>query len=422
MEHRQTELPNGTKVFEFCDNRTHVFHFEFLACYGMDDELTTEMYESAHTLEHMMAKYTSVAFPHAHSNTLRLEGIGISKNAFTSSSMTGYYMEGSLDALPQALTLSANALAQFKIDPDCFDSELRAVENELRAIISHEWHEFDEFVSSKVYAGHPRSKTQQARLENVAKLTPAFLTQIYKRFYQPQYIRVILHGNKHVFEHREWRLFKQLLEKLPNTQTEKQKRQLIASTLTPGTYSFPLEKPNSHCKFTWTFPLHRLFSITDVAVLDCTTFLLSRGFASKLYHRLRTTLGLVYAINASGSLHPTNAALSTLSITATCTKSNIAKAIAATASELASMKDEPKECDMKRWRNFVRTSYFDTLSDTSVHSVINNIRMVARFDLPYVELKEHTEVYLRVTPSQVRDLCTSVFEAELKNGVLCYTT
>lgn len=422
MRFNQTKLQNGMHILEFCDERTHVFHFEFISCFGMDDETSPDMYESAHSLEHMIAKYTSQSFPHAHSNTLRLEGLGISKNAFTSSSMTGYYMEGGIDALKQALTLSSNVIANFQTDANCFESELRAVENELRAIISREWHDFDEFVNNKLYANHPRSKSQQARLDNVSKLTPQFLTHIYKNRYQPSNLRVIFHGNKQMCEHKEWQLFKTMMSKLQNIPAATNDV-TNSPTLSPGVYMFSQTKANNHCKFTWTFPLNRVFSQNDSAIIDCTTFLLSQGFASRLYHRLRTQLGLVYAIHASGNLHPQDSKLSMLYITATCKRDDIGKAIQATAKELLQMTTTlADECDMKRWRNAVRTSYFNSISDTSVHSVINNARMVARFDLPYIELQDQTQIHLAVQAEDVRTLCKSVFTHNLKSGVLCYSS
>lgn len=422
MLYSNEKLPNGIQIHEFCDNRAQLFHLEFLTCFGMDDEIAPHMHETAHTFEHLMAKYTSAKYPRAHNNTLRLEGLGVSKNAFTSSSTTGYYMEGAVDALPDSLALIGNSISQFRIDPECYQSELRAVENELRTIIAREWHQFDQFVNAKMYAGHPRSKTEQARLDNVSSLTHQQMQDIHSKYYQPQSLRFIVHGNQQMLRHEDWLEFKTFLKQLSNSSAMPETAPISCYPRNvPAIYRFPVNKANNHCKFEWCFPLNIMYNHEQDAIADCTSFLLTHGFASRLYHELRTTLGLVYAVHSFSSMHPRNKDLSILSITATCKKNDLTQAIPATARELVKMKDGPTECDMTRWRNHVRTAHKRHSSDTSVHSIIHDARMAARFDIPMLLPEQRTKLYLQVKATQVADFCSRVF-AGSPGGILCYAS
>ena len=89
-------LKNGLKILFIPMGKIEMVHIELKVLCGWEHENKYTL-ESAHFLEHMLAKFTSKQYPDGKFNKYQLGKFGIHSNAMTTSQITSYLLEGNVD-------------------------------------------------------------------------------------------------------------------------------------------------------------------------------------------------------------------------------------------------------------------------------------------------------------------------------------
>ncbi len=343
-------LANGLKLVTL-PVESEMFHFEVGVPFGMDDELEPHMYESAHALEHMVAKFTSAKYPSSIHNSELLDSLGVSKNAYTTPQCTGYYINGLSDAFPTAFDVVMHALAAFTLDESVFANEMNAVINELRAHITDTWYDFNTVYHSHLFAGSARAKTTQQRLDNVKSLTPVQLMQIYQDRYEARLMTAIYVGPRHHIS-----ALSAHMSLIKNSNTLNSVRRQLPSPTLGVTLTVPQKLRNDAGRIQCSFRVNKPWTPRLQAVATCISTTLTQGFSSRLYKMLRTTKGLVYAVQSRVDFEIAQPEFSWFHITAKCSASSIQQVWECIRQELMLLAMAgPTSCEMRKWRNQRRT-------------------------------------------------------------------
>ena len=125
---RVTKLDNGLTVLTLPDPTTPAVSFQMWVQVGSKDE--ARYTGLAHLFEHMMFRGTDRLPPESHERLI--EGRGGRINAFTTADHTVYFAVVAPDALPLAIELEAERLANLHIDEETLASERQVVLEERR--------------------------------------------------------------------------------------------------------------------------------------------------------------------------------------------------------------------------------------------------------------------------------------------------
>ena len=126
-------LKNGLKLLFIPMGKIEMVHIELKVLCGWEHENKYTL-ESAHFLEHMLAKFTSKQYPDGKFNKYQLGKFGIHSNAMTTSQITSYLLEGNVKHFDFMLDLMLNSYKNFVIDDDIFEQERSAIVQELLTI------------------------------------------------------------------------------------------------------------------------------------------------------------------------------------------------------------------------------------------------------------------------------------------------
>lgn len=337
-------LPNGLRLL-LLDVPGGMVHVRMLVECGFDDETPPSSpgpttLQAAHALEHHQAGWTSTTHhPTAAVVARELEQRGVSSNATTSSKTTVYWMEGPTQSAPHFVSVFAHAFADFAVDPTTVEPEAKAVEQELRQRWKDDpWDDADQRWSKLVYGkAHVRASTTDEHLASARRVARdvGALLAFRRRFYRPSSMVCVLAGPRAALGERLERGLRTTLSRLADASGGSRDGRAAARA---ARYQPPSLAPLlrvrvplyltparvSSARVTVRYALARDDVVASAPSrapaegLRLFARVLSRGVASRLFHRLRTELGLVYNVSAAAVVDAVQPAMSHLLVTTTC--------------------------------------------------------------------------------------------------------
>lgn len=330
---------------------------------GSDDETMGVKFESAHFLEHLIAQLTSKKDERDSIEIARdLERRGIVWNAFTAPHRTGYYLSGPGESFDVMVEVLMNAFFNFKLDSQrIFENEKVAVQQELMRLASRQSYPMMVIRSKFLYPNHPRSATVVERLESVEQITMSDLESFRNDFYANSEILITLasplsdeDGRRYV----EDRLKGDLLSErtLPEFRRERVRDfplLKLSATETSDVIAYVRNENviNSRISVTFRVP-YAYFDDLKRYSMVAISMILTGGFSSRLYERLRTIGGLVYSVSSHPFLDYLDSRMSTFTIDTSTNNERVGEGIRAILDEISQLGREGiSEREFEKYQN-----------------------------------------------------------------------
>jgi predicted Zn-dependent peptidase len=294
-------LKNGLKLLFIPMEKIEIVHIELKILCGWEHE-NDKTLESAHFLEHMLAKFTSKKYPDGIHNKYQLGKFGIMSNASTMEQMTSYFLEGNTKHIDYMLDLLINSYKEFIIDDAIIEQERKAIIQELKAHKQEMYGDIFETIDKIIYKKTDKEKVSiDDRIKNVKKLTKESIIRFRNKYYSSRSSLLIIAGDFNLDEcyskiKKELNSF-DLLDFKPiefpiiKLKNNKQRTYFIENT-----------KKSNVTLIILFFNKYNYFD-KEYLYISAIHEILSSGLSSRLTSILRSQLGLVYYI---GSDHTSN--------------------------------------------------------------------------------------------------------------------
>lgn len=188
-------LKNGLKLLFIPMGKIEMVHIELKVLCGWEHE-NKHTLESAHFLEHMLAKFTSKQYPDGKFNKYQLGKFGIHSNAMTTSQITSYLLEGNVKHFDFMLDLMLNSYKNFVIDDEIFEQERNAIVQELLTIKDETAGDLFEVIDKIIYDKTDKEKIDiNDRIKNVKKLKQNDLIKFRNKYYSSRSTLLIIAGD-----------------------------------------------------------------------------------------------------------------------------------------------------------------------------------------------------------------------------------
>ena len=398
-----------------------VSHVQIDVLSGSDNETDSHALETAHFLEHMNGQLTSSDQPNALKISRRLEGRGVRWNAFVTPYRTGYFLTGPSTSFALMLDVLLSTFFSFKLDASVFEQERHAVVQELKRHRSSKWYRLLQTHRKVLYPGHPRSASIDARLRNVKKLTTGDLLKFRRKFYVAENILVTV---AHRAEERD-----RVLAVLADRSGVSQRR--------PAT-SFPRLEPRDDQGVTIAYSPYpgalttralisfrvpySYFEDNQKYSLLALSMLLTGGFSSRLYRRLRSVEGLVYSISSSPYLDFHDAALSMFTIETSSDTDDVAKVIAIVLHEAFRLArpGDISDAELEKYRNQVAFRFDELRLNRHPRKRVGLYTETAVWRRAVVTEDEHRENALSISRENIEGVARVVFSPHLASVIVTY--
>ncbi|MEW6221119.1 MAG: pitrilysin family protein [Thermodesulfobacteriota bacterium] len=245
-----------------------------------------------HLIEHMIFKGTPTRGPGELAGVI--EGLGGSVNAFTSYEYTVYHATLAAAGWEAALDVLADAVLHSVFDPAELEREKQVVLEEVRMRQDRPPIRLFEALMANAYSQHPYRRPIIGSEATVASLTRDKILAYIDRHYQAGNLAVVVVGD--VAAQKVEARVSQLLGGLPAS--TRQRPELVREPLPASPRFFQIVDDVRQVHLAVGLPISR-FDSPDTAILDLVSHILGHGESSRLYHRLRDELGLVFRIDAS---------------------------------------------------------------------------------------------------------------------------
>ena len=200
--------PEYGKQFAFFATRYGGMDLRFR---GEDGEWIDTPQGVAHFLEHKM-------FDTKDGSALQqMAAQGVDPNAFTSSSMTGYFFEG-VQGFEDNLRTLLSFVSQPWFTPESVEKEQGIIAQEIRMCEDDPEHEVYYQLMEAMYVSHPARIRVAGTVESIAEITPDTLYQCHRAFYRPGNMVLCAAGN--VDPERVAEIAREVLEKELSTATD----------------------------------------------------------------------------------------------------------------------------------------------------------------------------------------------------------
>ncbi len=194
----ETKLANGLRVIVKEDHRAPtVVHMVWYRAGGMDEKDGTS--GVAHVLEHLMFKGTKNLKSGEFNK--RVAEAGGRDNAFTSRDYTAYFQIVPKAALPEMMKLEADRMANLKLEPQEFASEIKVVMEERRLRTDdNPISQVHEALNSTMFQAHPYRRPIIGWMDDLEHMTWQDARDWYRQWYAPNNAYVVVVGD---VDHRE---------------------------------------------------------------------------------------------------------------------------------------------------------------------------------------------------------------------------
>jgi predicted Zn-dependent peptidase len=286
MDYELTTLPNGLRIIT---ENMPTLRSVAIGCWvdtGSRDEIGLEA-GASHFLEHLLFKGSDAWSARRISETF--DGLGARHNAFTSKEYTCFWTRTRDADLPIGVEILAEMLQRPAFRQDEIDSERNVVLEEINmndddpTDIAHE-----EFITA-AWAGHPLAPPILGTRESISSMTRETVSEYWARRYSPRSTVVSIAGNL------PDNLLDLIADRFGAWEGESTTRQPVT----------PLVKETTRVHTKDTEQAHILFGSPSIVRDDDRRFalaladhVLGGGMSSRLFHEIRESRGLAYAVHS----------------------------------------------------------------------------------------------------------------------------
>ena len=286
MDHELTTLPNGLRIIT---ENMPTLRSVAIGCWvdtGSRDETTVES-GASHFLEHLLFKGSDTWSARRISETF--DGIGARHNAFTSKEYTCFWTRMRDEDLPIGVEILAEMLQRPAFRQDEIDSERSVVLEEINmndddpTDVAHE-----EFITA-AWAGHPLAPPILGTRESIASMSRETVSQYWARRYSPRSTVVSVAGNL------PGNLMDLAVEHFGAWEGEPTTRESDPPVVTATARVHTKETEQAHILFGSPSIVRNDDRRFALALVD---HVLGGGMSSRLFHEIRETRGLAYAVHS----------------------------------------------------------------------------------------------------------------------------
>lgn len=362
----------------------------------------------SHVLEHLVAGGTTTKRTETQIREI-LDSLGGQTNAYTSDSVTCFYIDCPGTGVPVAIELIAQNM-QFSVIPENeYRREMGVVQRELEMGEADRSRVLYNSMKQLVYLEHPTRHPTIGYLAVVQQIKRDEVIAFYKNRYVPQNMTFVVVGDVQTNEVLDTVLamfkdFRRTTERqavLPEEPVQAAQR----ST------RLEMEGPSTHYSIAWpTVPLQD----PDLYALDVASFILTHGDSSRLMRRLRIEQPL--AINLSSVSNTPGFVKGWFQVTAECEPKNLEQVRKIIFEEISRLKKEPvsgAELAKAKRQKAAEHVFSQAKVENQAEMLAESFRSTGDplFDSHYVEGIQ------KVTADQIRDVATRYFLPERLNTV-----
>jgi predicted Zn-dependent peptidase len=286
MEHKLNTLPNGLRLITHDMPSTRSVAIGCWIDTGSRDETPAEA-GASHFLEHLLFKGSEDWSARRISETL--DGLGARHNAFTSKEYTCFWTRMRDEDLSTGVEILAEMLQKPSFRQSEIDSERNVVLEEINmneddpTDVAHE-----EFINA-IWEGHPLAPPVLGTRESITDMSRTTIHDYWARRYTPHSVVVAVAGN----------LPGDLTDMIGERFGEWQGQPIERSVVTP------VERSEVRVTRRDTEQAHLILGSQSITrdderrfALSLVDHILGGGMSSRLFHEIRETRGLAYAVHA----------------------------------------------------------------------------------------------------------------------------
>jgi len=351
---------NGLRVhYAQCDE-SELMSFHVLFKVGQDSE-TPDEFEFCHLLEHLQAQLTSLRYPNAQDNIARLEGLGVSSNAYCSNTQTCYHSTFVAEHVDTVVDMYVNMLLHFRPDHSVLEQEVNSVLRELEEnFVNDIYHEADQEINELVYKNHRRAHGPLASIANVGdfhkdKGKQDRLKAFRARHYAPQNCCIVIAGPRSA-KRKTLGLLAPLAQwsNLDGGSQTSPWKYTAPPPMAMHVHNSKLQVDSVRVEFHWL--LRVVYQGNGELRSKCSLLyrLLAGGLGGRLIRKLRSELGIVYAVHVTYYMDKVNPDLSSFGIELTCSHKDVRTVV---PELLKTMAKPVSEAEWRRLETLVKSSY-----------------------------------------------------------------
>ena len=336
--------------------------FQIIVRVGHKHE-TSKEYEIAHLLEHLNGRFTSSTYPSGSANLALISDLGATMNASVDDNLSEYHIAGGSSRYELLWDLIFQSYVDYTpdIDPDTLQNERNAVREELAALKSSPWINFEESISEALYPNTRLAVTVQQRLDNLPNITNKQLSQFRKEYYTSDRTTFIIAGDiskssmKTMLTQIKEHCDKSVRNKCKNLYLTPIKSQNI---ITSQKILFSPSRNAGNYRVSIIFK-NKVGAFTPRAIeLDILSDILTGGMAGTLFTELRTKRGIVYGVSSYSYTDAVDPKYSNFAIETHVSESNVLEAVTAILQILETSKKDILyyRCALPRTINNIETS------------------------------------------------------------------
>ncbi len=366
---------------------------------------TGSFYESkkqsglSHFLEHMCFKGT-VERPNTMVISSELDSIGSQYNAFTSNEYTGYYAKSSPRHLNKILDIVSDIYLNPTFSKNEIEKEKGVIIEEINMYEDIPQKQVHDLFASLLFGDQPSGRSVLGNKENVKNMKRGDFVKYHKDHYIPNKTLVVVSGQ--IKEEEILELIKNSFGKLKKQKFIPQKKTKINQ-----------KKPKLAIKYKDTDQAHivlgfRSYNVyhKDNYILDLLGIILSGGFSSRLFMKLREELGVAYYVRAGNNSSINHG---DFTISAGVSKDKIYEIIREILKECSKIKDEAiSHIELEKSKEYLIGNMKLELESSDAWAMYYGGQGILRKkqqDLDFFEKKIRS-----ITPVQIQNAAKDIFQ------------
>ena len=278
--------------------KNSLLSIQFTSKIGEDIErVNTKDLEIVHTLEHLFSHMTSEKYPNGRENIYTFNNLGIDHSAEVTEIETKYNLFGHKKNIDIMFDMIINTILYFKVDENIFQTEKKAIIQELNDIINDTWFNLDLALNENMFPNHLRSVSQKEKKKNIKNLTSKQIYDFYKKNYSLTKSCLTITGDFDI--KRTLKLIKNIFNSINNKNINFYYKPI---EFLPKIIHKKIESVSTNIYIIFKLNINTYDSFYKNFVL-LTDILTENGLNSELYKVLRGK-GLVYSVSSEVNTHP----------------------------------------------------------------------------------------------------------------------
>ncbi len=406
MHFKKTTLSNGLRVITAPLKDSPTITALVLVETGSKYE-TKKLNGLSHFLEHMCFKGTTNR-PTAMDITKELDGLGAQSNAFTSQEFTGYWAKAQAGNLDQILDIISDIYINPLFDSAEIEKEKGVIVQEINMYEDTPMRHIHDIFMEVLYGDQPAGWHITGPKEEVVKFTREDFVAYRDKYYNTSSTIVVVSGG-----FNEKKTLKVIEEKFKGIQEGKRGSKLPVKD--------SQDKPHVLVKWKDTDQTHFIIGVRskdifdkDTYVLDCLAGVLGGGMSSRLFQKIRATMGAAYYVHAGNDAYTDHGALM---VSVGSDNNKIFNVIEAVLAEFKKIKDElVPDDELAKVKKYLIGHLF--LDVESTDSLANFFGLQETLTKKILTPEEVAQKINAVTSEDIKRLAQEIFKQSRLNMAL----